>query len=96
MDVNDEDLARFIEATHCGVEQAQFFLEASGGNYDRALNLFYGELAGRGRSGGRNTVGRGGGSRQRQKSSRRCRSGPPQRPAHLPALCMLPDCMPCQ
>lgn len=41
-EVDDQQLARFLEATHCSVEQAQFFLEASGGVYDRALNMYYG------------------------------------------------------
>jgi hypothetical protein len=44
MDVDDQELARFMEATGAGPDQAQFFLEACGGNYERALSMFYGEL----------------------------------------------------
>ena len=44
-EVDDQQLARFLEATHCSVEQAQFFLEASGGAFDRALNMFYGAVS---------------------------------------------------
>lgn len=42
-DADDQQLARFLEATHCTVDQAQFFLEASGGNYDRAVTMYYGK-----------------------------------------------------
>jgi hypothetical protein len=42
MDVDDRELARFMEATHASADQAQFFLEACGGNYDRALSMFQG------------------------------------------------------
>lgn len=43
MDVDDQELARLMEATGAGPDQAQFFLEASGGNYERALAMAYGE-----------------------------------------------------
>ena len=39
----DDELARFMDATGAGPDQAQFFLEACGGNYERALSMFYGE-----------------------------------------------------
>ncbi len=42
MEVNDEAVARFMSAAHCDAEQAQFFLEACGGNHDRALHMFLG------------------------------------------------------
>ncbi|KAI7840654.1 hypothetical protein COHA_005675 [Chlorella ohadii] len=41
MDVDDQAIARFMEATHASAEQAQFFLEACGGDFDRAMNMFY-------------------------------------------------------
>lgn len=43
MEVDDQQLARFMEAAHCSLEQAQFFLEACGGSFDRALTMFHGE-----------------------------------------------------
>ncbi|EFN56883.1 hypothetical protein CHLNCDRAFT_144534 [Chlorella variabilis] len=46
MDVDDQELARFMEATHASFDQAQFFLEASGGNYERALSMFHEQSAG--------------------------------------------------
>lgn len=42
MEVDDEAVARFMSAAHCDAEQAQFFLEACGGNHDRALHMFLG------------------------------------------------------
>jgi hypothetical protein len=42
MEVDDRQLARFMEATHASFDQAHFFLEAAGGNYDRALSMFLG------------------------------------------------------
>ncbi|KAL4443291.1 hypothetical protein ABPG75_011028 [Micractinium tetrahymenae] len=46
MDVDDEAVARFMSAAHCDAEQAQFFLEACGGNHDRALHMFLEQTAG--------------------------------------------------
>jgi hypothetical protein len=42
MEADDQQIARFMEATHTSFEQAQFFLEAAGGNYDRGVSMFYG------------------------------------------------------
>lgn len=36
----EEAVAHFVEATGASVQQAQFCIEACGGNVDRALNLF--------------------------------------------------------
>jgi len=41
-DFQDEDLARFIEETTASADQARFFLEACGGNYARALQMYRG------------------------------------------------------
>ena len=42
-DVSDEAVASFVAVTHSSPEQAQFFLEASAGNFDRAVAMFFGE-----------------------------------------------------
>lgn len=44
MEVEEQLVLRFIEMTECPVDQAQFFLEASGGNFDVALTMFSGEI----------------------------------------------------
>ncbi|KAL4423405.1 hypothetical protein ABPG77_009983 [Micractinium sp. CCAP 211/92] len=46
MEVDDEAVARFMSAAHCDAEQAQFFLEACGGNHDRALHMFLEQTGG--------------------------------------------------
>lgn len=46
MEVDDEAVARFMSAAHCDAEQAQFFLEACGGNHDRALHMFIEQTGG--------------------------------------------------
>lgn len=43
-DVDDQALARFMAEAHCSLDQAQFFLEACGGNHSRAIAMFYGAL----------------------------------------------------
>jgi hypothetical protein len=42
MEVDDQALARFMEACHCGAAEEQFFLEACGGSHERALAMFLG------------------------------------------------------
>lgn len=46
MDVDDQAIARFMETTHASADQAQFFLEACGGNFERATNMFYEQTGG--------------------------------------------------
>jgi hypothetical protein len=43
MDVEEEDVLRLAEMAECNVDQARFFLEASGGNFERAVAMFYGK-----------------------------------------------------
>jgi hypothetical protein len=43
MDVEEQDVLRLAEMAECNVDQARFFLEASGGNFERAVAMFYGE-----------------------------------------------------
>lgn len=38
-----EDVTRFVELTHATPEQAAFYLEASGHQFDRAVQMFFGE-----------------------------------------------------
>lgn len=38
-----EDVTRFMELTHATPEQAAFYLEASGHQFDRAVQMFFGE-----------------------------------------------------
>lgn len=40
------DVARFVSLTNCPADQAQFYLEANGGNFDRAVAMYYGALRG--------------------------------------------------
>ena len=42
MEIDDSAVARFVSATSCEPAQAQFFLEACGGNYERALEMHRG------------------------------------------------------
>ncbi|KAL4854252.1 putative oxidoreductase YhdF [Chlorella vulgaris] len=46
MEADDQQIARFMEATHTSFEQAQFFLEAAGGNYERGVSMFYEQSGG--------------------------------------------------
>lgn len=39
-DVNDEAVARFVSQTNATVDHALFFLQACGGNYDRAVEMY--------------------------------------------------------
>lgn len=41
-----EDVSRFVSLTNCPADQAQFYLEANNGNFDRAIAMYYGALAG--------------------------------------------------
>lgn len=43
-DLDSRAYARFINLTNAPIEQAKFFLEAAGGNADRAVSLYYGML----------------------------------------------------
>ena len=44
MEVVDEDsVARFIGVAGCRPDEARFFLEAAGGNFDRGVSMFFGE-----------------------------------------------------
>lgn len=73
--VDDEAVARFMSAAHCDAEQAQFFLEACGGNHDRALQMFLGGLPGAdGGGGGGGSANRG--CHERASSSCQHRVGP--------------------
>ena len=36
------DVERFVSLTACPAEEAAFFLEANNGNFDHALEMFYG------------------------------------------------------
>ena len=41
---SSSDVAHFVSLTNCPMDQATFFLEASNGNMDQALEMYYGEL----------------------------------------------------
>ena len=41
-DHDSRAFARFVNLTSAPVDQARFFLEAAGGNADRAISLYYG------------------------------------------------------
>jgi hypothetical protein len=47
MDVDDQSVTRLVAATGCTPEQAHFFLEACGGNYDRSLSMYHGAHRGK-------------------------------------------------
>jgi hypothetical protein len=36
-------VGRFVSLTGCSDDQAEFFLEAANGNFDQALEMYYGE-----------------------------------------------------
>lgn len=40
---DDQLVSRFVELTHTTPEQAVFYLEASGDNFERALQMYFGE-----------------------------------------------------
>eukprot|EP00775_Hariotina_reticulata_P005536 gene5536-5772_t len=42
MDAPDDQIARFVAMTGCDVDQAAFMLEATGENFEAALQMFYG------------------------------------------------------
>lgn len=42
-DTESRSVARFVGLTNAPAEQACFFLEAAGGNVERAVALYYGE-----------------------------------------------------
>ena len=39
---SSSDVAHFVSLTSCPVEQAAFFLEATNGNFDQAVEMYYG------------------------------------------------------
>ena len=39
---SSSDVAHFVSLTSCPVEQAAFFLEATNGNLDQAIEMYYG------------------------------------------------------
>ncbi len=41
---SSSDVAHFVSLTNCPMDQATFFLEASNGNMDQALEMYYGKL----------------------------------------------------
>ncbi len=41
-EVDREEVARFVGIANCPSDQAQFFLQATDGNFDRALALYFG------------------------------------------------------
>lgn len=41
-EVDSEEVARFVAVANCPADQAHFFLQATGGNFDRALTLYFG------------------------------------------------------
>jgi hypothetical protein len=43
--VSSSDVGRFVSLTACPSDQAAFFLEANNGDFDRALEMFYGAPA---------------------------------------------------
>jgi formylmethanofuran dehydrogenase subunit E len=40
--VRDEEVARFVETTGCDTDQASFLLEATHGNFESAVQMYYG------------------------------------------------------
>ena len=44
MDVDDQAVARFVEVTSATPDHATFFLQACGGNFDRAVQMYQGLL----------------------------------------------------
>lgn len=40
---SDSTVAEFCSVTSCAPEQARFFLEASNGQFDRAVSMYFGE-----------------------------------------------------
>lgn len=40
---SSSDVAHFVSLTSCPVEQAAFFLEATNGNFDQAVEMYYGK-----------------------------------------------------
>jgi hypothetical protein len=40
--VRDEEVARFVETTGCDTDQATFLLEATHGNFESAVQMYYG------------------------------------------------------
>ena len=43
-DIDDQTIARFVEATSASPEHATFFLQACDGNFDRAVQMFQGGI----------------------------------------------------
>lgn len=41
-EVDSEEVARFVAIANCPADQAHFFLQATDGNFDRALTLYFG------------------------------------------------------
>ena len=41
-EVDAEEVARFVAIANCPADQAHFFLQATDGNFDRALTLYFG------------------------------------------------------
>ena len=41
---SSSDIAHFVSLTDCPMDQATFFLEASNGNMEQALEMYYGEF----------------------------------------------------
>ena len=41
-EVDSEEVARFVAIANCPANQAHFFLQATDGNFDRALTLYFG------------------------------------------------------
>lgn len=42
---SSSDVGRFVSLTNAPEEQAAFFLEATNGNFDRAIEMFYGKIS---------------------------------------------------
>lgn len=42
LQMDAEDVSRFVSLTNCPADQAQFYLEANNGNFDGAVAMFYG------------------------------------------------------
>lgn len=40
---SDEQIARFVETTGCDTDQATFLLEATHGNFESAVQMYYGK-----------------------------------------------------
>ena len=43
VDIDDHTVARFVEVTSASPDHAMFFLQACGGNFDRAVQMYRGK-----------------------------------------------------